>query len=170
MGPNDASLFDNLSDSQHNSSQIPSARHWKTRARCFKHEQKRLGQRNKGISVCVEGQLWSWSSDCLLFSARAPLNFRHEFFSQPFWRKTFQTRNRSTNFLQRSSRPRLPGCPLVCSRESIETGQGMIECKRANGQIQRATEVYSIESCGRSDSGWVVRFKIFAPRIDSNSG
>jgi hypothetical protein len=37
--------------------------------------------------------------------------------------------------------PRPPGCPLVCSRESIETGQGMIECKRANGQIQRATEV-----------------------------
>ena len=50
-----------------------------------------------------------------------------------------------TNFLQRSSRPPPPGCPLVCSRESIETGQGMIECKRPNDQIQRATEVESVE-------------------------
>ena len=35
--------------------------------------------------------------------------------------------------------PRPPGCPLVCSRESIETGQGMIECKRATdifGRLQ----------------------------------
>ncbi len=45
-----------------------------------------------------------------------------------------------TNFLQRSSRPPPPGCPLDCSRECIETGQGMIECKRANSQIQHATE------------------------------
>jgi hypothetical protein len=53
---------------------------------------------------------------------------------------------RTSSSTHRDSRP--PGCPLVCSRESIETGQGMIECKRANGQIQRATEVYSVVQTG----------------------
>jgi len=84
----------------------------------------------------------------LLFSARAPLHFRHQFLVSLFDAKLSRPEIDPTNFLQRSSRPPPPGCPLDCSRECIETGQGMIDCKRANGQIQRPTEFDSVVQTG----------------------
>jgi hypothetical protein len=131
---NDASLFDNLSDSQYNSSQIPSPRSLKNARTVFQTRTEKIGsEEQRNISV-RRGRVMKLKQRLFAFQRSGCITLSPRIFPSAFLTKDFPDEKRSHELPPAFIATGAPVSPC-CSQECIENGAGMIERKRVNGQI-----------------------------------